>query len=221
MYRPALFAAALAVASAPVGAAVVYSQTPYKLVGATSDFSVDVGLNQQADNFQLTSASTIRGISFWGDRGALTPDDMFIIRIFADITDKPNTTPLSESLLADLIRTPTGESIAGSPVYAYSANLVSPFALNASTTYYLSIVNNTASTDPWSWSQLNGTVDNRRWHRAGGVSATDEWSETTSDLAFVLTDQEVPVPAPLALIAIGGLALAMIRRRRGSATTEA
>jgi hypothetical protein len=55
MYRPALFAAALAVASAPVGAAVVYSQTPYKLVGATSDFSVDVGLNQQADNFQLTS----------------------------------------------------------------------------------------------------------------------------------------------------------------------
>jgi hypothetical protein len=177
MYRPALFAAALAVASAPVGAAVVYSQTPYKLVGATSDFSVDVGLNQQADNFQLTSASTIRGISFWGDRGALTPDDMFIIRIFADIT--------------------------------------------ASTTYYLSIVNNTASTDPWSWSQLNGTVDNRRWHRAGGVSATDEWSETTSDLAFVLTDQEVPVPAPLALIAIGGLALAMIRRRRGSATTEA
>jgi hypothetical protein len=100
MYRPALFAAALAVASAPVGAAVVYSQTPYKLVGATSDFSVDVGLNQQADNFQLTSASTIRGISFWGDRGALTPDDMFIIRIFADITDKPNTTPAFRILIS-------------------------------------------------------------------------------------------------------------------------
>jgi hypothetical protein len=53
-----------------------------------------------------------------------------------------------------------------------------------------------------------------RWNRGGDAASTDPWVETFYDLAFVLNDTPVPVPATLALLPIGLAGLLVVRRRR-------
>jgi hypothetical protein len=206
-------------AAAPAGAAIVYSQTPHQVNGLVSDFAETAGLHQQADNFQLATGATLQGIEFWGNIANPSLPDDFIIRIFADAAGAPTSTPLAQSQIARLIRTPTGEfSTAGNPVFGYVANFATPIALAASTRYYLSVVNNTSDDSSWNWSRFDGTADNARWHRAGDAASTDPWLETTQDLAFVIYDTNVvPAPAPVALIALGVFGLVRARRAQEAA----
>ena len=216
MIRNIFIASACLLAAAPAGAAIVYSQSPYQTSGLVSDFAETAGLNQQADNFQLATAATLKGIEFWGSIANAALADDFTIRIFADAAGAPATTPLAQSTIASLIRTATGQSSpANNPVFAYVANFVTPIALAASTTYYLSVVNNTSDATSWAWSRFDGTADGTRWHRAGNEASTNTWSSATDDLAFVIYDTNVvPAPTPLALLALGAFGLLRARRAR-------
>jgi hypothetical protein len=48
----------------------------------------------------------------------------------------------------------------------------------------------------------------------GDAASTNTWSETFYDVAFVLNDTPVPVPATLDLLPIGWVGLMVVRRRR-------
>ena len=169
-----------------------------------------------ADDFVLQpGASTITDVHWWGlyaDGNTPPVADDFTIRIFADAGGAPNTAFLYEIPVSDANRSATGADLAGFDIYQYSADF-SAIALNAGTTYWISIFNDSTNDldDYWYWMDSNGSGNNMARESDGG-----SWSEQGTESAFTLTNDNlspVPEPATVTLLGLGLFAIAMRTRR--------
>jgi hypothetical protein len=206
--------------------AVIYDTGPFTSDGGAmaSDFSSADGRSaflapvQRADDFSIQDSSQITSLNWWGqyafENTPQGPDD-FTVRIFADASGSPSASPLFQFSLGNLGRIDTGIDSFGGDVYAYSAVLPSPVVLAGGTTYWLSIVNNTAADadDNWYWQRVTRS--------SGAVQKRDNdlspWLSGESDsgvLAFDLQGIVVPEPSAWALLLLGGASLAFTARKR-------
>lgn len=189
-----------------------------------SDLSpiADAGLPQfVADDFVLQAPdTTITNIRWWGHYawgGPGLPEDDFTISIFEQVGNAPAIAPIIEVHVGAVDRARTRQfDRAGATVYFYSTFLDVPITLAASTTYYLSITNNTylATGTIWSWS-------NHRYNNGNNYFREDPngpWIDDSSDMemAFFMTDYP-PIPEPLTLSLLGmglaGLSMQRMKRR--------
>jgi hypothetical protein len=209
------------VAAGRVGFAdTIYDNGPPDLsIAVLSDFKDG---RQSADNFSLAPlASTITDVHWWGAYffgNTPTAPDAFTIRVFADAGNVPAVSPLAERFVGDVGRTPTGQAI-GSDLYEYSA-IVDPIVLDPSTTYWLSIVNNTAADrdDLWYWA-VHASIGDGAVRDDEGVAWTGSGQFINPDVAFSLTGPIVPEPSTFVLATCGTLALVGTWRKRMNALT--
>jgi len=186
-------------------------------VGVLSDFDTD-RQRQRADDFQLFSyGNTITEIQWWGvyGDGPVPAADNFTIRIFADNGGLPESDPIIELAAGDVGRTDSGldqDFQGGLDVYAYSY-AVSPITLDANTTYWLSIVNDTSGEAVnWFWENSSGSGNT-----ATRASDDGGWWTVSREMAFSLSNDSVaPEPASMLLMGIGlaGLGVSRFRRKR-------
>ena len=214
-----LTAVALSLSVHPIVGATIYDTGPFTADGGAmaSDFSSSTTPTspiQRADDFLFSSTSQITTINWWGQyafNNTPGPDD-FTLRIFADLSGTPASIPLFQFALGNVGRVTTGVVSFGSDVYGYSGVLSSPVTLSGGTTYWLSIVNNTASdaNDNWYWqrvSRFTGSVQSRN-------TDVSPWGVIEpSTLAFNLQGSVVPEPSFLALLLVGGTSLAFTVRK--------
>jgi hypothetical protein len=193
--------------------------------GYASNDPPSSGASQQmADDFTLTSATTIRAISWFGNYSDDEPEagtiTSFSLRVFADIgdgTSPVNGAPLlSEDVTA--FAQVTGVSTTGDDreVFRYTANLVSPFALTSGT-FWLSVVENdvTTNAETWEWQSTlsgSGATNMRRLPPStpNWITAIPPGDNLRKDRPFTLYDERqdlaaVPEPSSfLVYLILGG-----------------
>ncbi|MEH6589943.1 MAG: choice-of-anchor R domain-containing protein [Halioglobus sp.] len=175
--------------------AAIFSQSPPVATGGyKSDFAFNF-VNQQAQQFSLGSDTAIQAVVAWGAYAAGAPADNFTIRVFADTGGgAPEVLPVVDLPSVAVVREDTGGLELGlNPIYKYTFNLVAPINLLASTTYYLSVVNNTSDAQSWSWVEAAAT-NNERWDRAADG---DAWfTPQPGNVAFELHDAPIIIQPP-------------------------
>jgi hypothetical protein len=199
-----------------VSADLIFDQSFNLGDGLDGAFASDFEFPQQfADDFKLLSgASTITDIHWWGGYSLFntpTEPDNFTIRIFGDVGGTPAMNPVFESFVGDVHRFDTGLDPMDVNLFAYSVD-ISPLLLLANTTYWLSILNDTAKGDGnfwlWSWDFVGDTV----FRNGDGFP----WRVEGRSMGFLLTDDAlvVPEPATWVLFAAGLAGLGWMSRRR-------
>jgi hypothetical protein len=171
-----------------------------------SNANVGYGAAREADNFTLPTASSpwiITGVKWWGfdAGGGWSGTSNFTFTFYAGTlgTSGSATSATLTSAVADASHSPPW---APNSVYVYTASLSVP--LNAGT-YWLSIYD-TTTTSTWGWMMSDGGTSYEQLYGS--------WSQMSSNAAFEITYQLVPIPAAGWLLATGVVALVVIRRRK-------
>jgi hypothetical protein len=205
------------VATVPAAAGIIYNNgLPDLEVGPWSDLNANIIL---ANDFVLEPGSeTILDIHWWGYySGNNSPEtDDFAVAIFTDASGWPAVAPVYAVAIGDAGRSDTGLNVLGVTgasydLYQYGVS-ISPLTLAPGTTYWISIMNNTAddANDNWAWAP-SAQEGNAAWTELTEIS----WSLFQQEGAFVLTnDPVVAEPATMTLLGMGlAGVLARIRRR--------
>jgi hypothetical protein len=170
---------------------------------------------QMADDFTLSGAASLDGITWWGGYDTAnggTEDqisDDFLVRLYSSVSGTGIVMQAFPSVA--FTRTLTSlTDVAGNSVYQFDFDLsATPLALSAGT--YSLFVQNLGASD-WFWqagASGNGTI----YYRG---EDTDSWqSFSTENLAFRLngTPSQIPEPGILGLLMLAGVGLALARRR--------
>ena len=197
-----------------VHAATIYSQTPATNLEITSD--VDGFF--RADDLSLGGADTVRSVHWRGDYGINdSPQavDVFTINFYSD-SSGPDSLLQSFAVGNAVMRTDTGAaSSAGNDLYEYTADLGTGIALTGSTTYWISIFNDTTAdtNDDWRWSALVGAGNGQI-----SLDLTDWFlDDNLARYYFTLDNSNVVVPLPAAAYLFSSGLLAMLGWMRRSA----
>lgn len=211
---------ALALASATAShATIIYeSGAPNGGSGVASDVGGNILV---ADDFSLSSgATTFNQVTWWGiysptgSSGGTNIVDNFTIAIYESANGVPFTNPLETYSLGAVSRVEVGP-FRDNFYYEYFAN-ISSTSLQANTTYYLSIWNNTSgAVEDWFWmGAVGATGANATYHR---TRVSNAWSPRGSaPVAYNLSNEVAPVPEPatMSLLGIGLVGLALRYRKR-------
>ncbi len=167
---------------------------------------------QVFDDFTLTSAYSITGITWWGFYNPSSTNPAFTVRIYDDVSqlellESGSYTGLSFGSVT--VGDPTVQTGAG--IKEYSITLTTPFNAAVNTTYWLSIYN-AAPNSYWSWQKADALGDGAYQTNKGSVG----------NVAFQLTAPDAPVPIPSAawLLGAGLIGLVVIRRRLKNKTSR-
>lgn len=138
---------------------VLFQQAPDQAYAGYSDMDPSGLSFETADSVQFASDVTIRSLRWWGvydDNGA-PPDDDFRLRAYEDIGGAPHPVPFAEFYLSP-VRVDNGTTNLGYTEYGYVASLGGGLSLDAGTTYWIAIVNNTPgdTSRQWAWSSGAG-----------------------------------------------------------------
>lgn len=204
--------------STPASAAPIFSRTPIPNTGGASDRD---STTRMADDFTLSSNDTVRSVIWRGLYTDGTPQavDDFNINFYSDSAGLPGALLQSFAVGNAVNRVDTGTMSAPCcSFFEYSADLGTGIALLASTTYHLSISNDTTSdvTGDWLWAV--------EFFAGGDVSFSFDSGATWSKEAamfpvayFILDNANASVPEPsTGLLLVGGLAALVWRRRKAS-----
>jgi hypothetical protein len=207
----ALFALGFFVQSS-ADAQVVYSQNPGLISTLFISDNNSLLSRQQAENFQLNATHNIQAVTFFGDWvGVGAPLESFTVRFFsADGGGQPSVVPFYSTTVNPIFRESVGLLDPLLTVFHYGVNLPAPVTLNADTTYFLSIVNNTPNAlADWGWlgTGLGATL---RFQRDGDGGAFSAFVD--SNLTFALHLSPVPEPSPM-MLGTGSLLAAFLLRR--------
>jgi hypothetical protein len=167
---------------------------------ATSPFTSS---QQIADDFVLADASILSAISWFGqydDSAVPVAGKDFAVRLFADGLAAPGTKIYEHSVSVVGIDT-GGATPSGDSILSYAVGLPVAQSVSAGTTYWLSILENDASTDSiWRWSF--GGPDGPFGLRFSELGAWNLMPVAGRNLAFSLEGAVVPLPAALPLMAV-------------------
>lgn len=211
-----MLTACLAIGAAPVFADIVVQQLPYQGGGPASDTLFRNQLNQvvwqqEADNILLSSPAIVRQVSWWGFYGGsgapVTPPppvETMRIRFYGarlgdGLPDDGNI--LLEELHTNALRAATGilMNIEGRPAeYRYQINLTTPIELDATTLYWLEIVQVGDVDSAFRWETGFGAVNGHAFQNGG----FGDWQQTSGSFAFELSTVPEPQSVGFFLVTI-------------------
>lgn len=182
------------------------------------------GRQEIASGFSLASDALVEEVQWYGAyRFGDTPSAAtdFLIRFFADSGDRPGTVISQQDITVAGFQTGF-DNAGGLPILAYDS-AISPVSINAGSIYWISILENDPSTpfaDHWIWQftdvegipESGSNNDGLSWGGPVGPPGSG------ASMAFILSGESanpVPEPSSLALFAVGAVALAAWRWRRG------
>ncbi len=179
-----------------------------------SNANISYDLARTADDFTLSSATTINSITWWGfnEAGGWTETKSyqgFTFTFYADNSGIPGASFLTIDPVT-LISANADGNYSDPSVWVYTAAL--NVSLNAGT-YWLSIYDKPTDSS-WGWMMSDGVPDGVTSWSSQKMGAGD-WSQNAmySNAAFELTGSQVPIPTAAWLLALGLVGLAVVRRR--------